>query len=149
MSSFKVSRRGFLRTTGVAGGGLMVGFALSGCSEPPPYPLKDLQGAISPNAFLQLGQDNSIRFYCPRDEMGQGVTTGLTTLVAEELDVSPESVIVELASAHPDYVNPDFGAQLTGGSTSVKAHYDQLRQVGADVRALICLLYTSPSPRDS
>ena len=72
--------------------------------------------------------------------MGQGVTTGLTTLVAEDLDVAPLRFIVELAGPHEDYGNPDFGGmQGTGGSTSVKAHYLQLRQVGADVRRMILL----------
>ena len=136
MSALSVSRRGFLRTSSVAGGGLLVGFSLTGCSTPD-IPITGFEGGFVPNAFLQLGQDASIRFFCPRDEMGQGVTTGLTTLVAEELDVDPESVIVELAGVHPDYTNPDFGAQATGGSTSIKAHWEQLRQVGADVRALV------------
>ena len=129
MSALTVSRRGFLRASSVAGGGLLVGFSLAGCSTPD-IPIAGFEGDFIPNAFLQLGKDHSIRFFCPRDEMGQGVTTGLTTVVAEELDVDPQSVIVELAGVHPDYTNPDFGAQATGGSTS-------------------CLLYTSPSPRDA
>ena len=136
MSALTVSRRGFLRTSSVAGGGLLVGFSLAGCSTPE-IPIAGFEGDFIPNAFLQLGKDASIRFFCPRDEMGQGVTTGLTTVVAEELDVDPQSVIVELAGVHPDYTNPDFGAQATGGSTSIKAHWEQLRQIGADVRALV------------
>jgi len=136
MNTVVVSRRGFLRTTTVAGGGLMIGFSLTGCSTPE-IPVADIDGSFTPNAFLQLGQDETIRFFCPRDEMGQGVTTGLTTIVAEELDVDPQSIIVELAGVHPDYTNPDFGAQATGGSTSVKAHWEQLRQIGADVRGLV------------
>lgn len=130
------SRREFLRAAGIAGGGLVVGFSLTGCGAGAP-PLKALAGAFAPNAFLQITPDNQVRFYCPRDEMGQGVTTGLTTLVAEELDVAPSNVLVEFAGVHPDYANPDFGAQGTGGSTSIKAHYQQLRQVGADVRAVL------------
>lgn len=136
MSAVNYSRRNFLRVAGVTGGGLVVGFSMSGCSSPAVL-LKEFAGAFSPNAFLQITPDNVIRFYCPRDEMGQGVTTGLTTLVAEELDVAPWNMVVELASAHSDYANPDFGIQGTGGSTSMKAHFEQLRQVGADVRALI------------
>ena len=134
--SQNISRRTFLRSTSVVGGGLVVGFSLSRCSAGP-APLKEAAGAWAPNAFLQITPENEVVFYCPRDEMGQGVTTGLTTLVAEELDVNPAAVRVELAGPHPDYNNPDFGFQGTGGSTSVKAHYYQLRQVGADARAAI------------
>ncbi len=136
MSTVDYSRRRFLRNSGIAGGGLLVGFSLTGCSTSAP-PLKPLAGALAPNSFVQITPDNRILFYCPRDEMGQGVTTGLTTLVAEELDVNPAAIQIELAGPHPDYSNPAFGAQGTGGSTSMAAHYDQLRQVGADVRALI------------
>ena len=136
MSSVNLSRRHFLRNSSIAGGGLLIGFSLSGCSTPA-LPIETLEGSFTPNAFLQLSADNSIRFYCPRDEMGQGVTTGLTTIISEELDIDPQKVLVELASAHPDYANPDFGAQGTGGSTSVKAHYTQLRQIGANIRKLI------------
>ena len=137
MSALNYSRRHFLRTAGIAGGGLVVGFSLSGCSASE-IPLQPLADAYAPNAFLQLTPDNVIRFYCPRDEMGQGVTTGLATCVAEELDIDPAHLLIELAGAHADYGNPDFGGmQGTGGSTSIKAHYLQLRQVGADTRALL------------
>ncbi len=131
-----ISRRTFLRTSAVTGGGLMVGFSLSGCSSEQPV-LLPLEGAYEPNAFLQITPDNVIRFYCPRDEMGQGVSTGLATLIGEELDVAPWDMKIEWAGVHPDYVNPDFGVQGTGGSTSIKAHFQHLRQVGANVRAVL------------
>ncbi len=137
MSALNVSRRQFFQTTGIAGGGLVVGFSLTGCGSAR-LPLKGVEGAFAPNAFVQITPDEAIHFYCPRDEMGQGVTTGLATLVAEELDVNPQKLLIELAGAHSDYANPAFGGvQMTGGSTSMKAHYQQLRQIGADVRALL------------
>lgn len=134
--SINLSRRRFLRSSGVVGGGLVVGVSLTGCSTPeiPFYPLED---AWSPSALIQVTADNLVRFYCPRDEMGQGVTTGLATLVAEELDVAPDALDIAFAGAHPAYNNPDFGAQATGGSTSIKAHYLPLRQAAANVRAVI------------
>ena len=131
-----VSRRGFLKTSGVAGGGLVVGFSLVGCSSSAP-PVVRLEGDFVPNAFLQITPESRVRFYCPRDEMGQGISTGLATLVGEELDLAPWDMEVLWAGVHPDYANPEFGVQATGGSTSIKAHYRQLRQVGANVRALL------------
>lgn len=136
MSTINVSRRQFLKTTGIVGGGLVIGFSLSGCSTEP-LPIAQLENGFVPNAFLQFGLDNSIRFYCPRDEMGQGVMTGLLTLVAEELDVAPDHFELDFAGVHPDYNNPGMGVQLTGGSNAMNAHFYQLRQVGADVRALL------------
>ena len=90
-----------------------------------------------PNAFLELAPDNVIRFYCPRDEMGQGVTTGLATLIGEELDIAPAALRVEFAAVHPAYRNPVFRVQATGASTSMRAHFQPLRQAAADVRQLL------------
>ena len=119
MSIMNVSRRGFLKSSGIVGGGLVVGFSLSGCGRAP-LPIEPEVGGFVPNAFLQISPDNSIRFYCPRDEMGQGVTTGLATLIGEELDVDPAAFDVVFAGVHPDYNNPDMMVQNTGGSTSMK-----------------------------
>lgn len=136
MSAVNLSRRHFLKSTAVVGGGLVVGFSLGGCAEAP-LPIVREQGAFVPNAFLQLGSDNRLTFYVPRDEMGQGVTTGLTTLVAEEFDYDPQKITLAFAGVHEDYNNPGMGVQATGGSNAINAHYDQLRSVGADTRALI------------
>ena len=136
MTSINVSRRRFLKTSGIAGGSLVVGFSLSGCSDSG-APFTPTPGTLVPNAFLEIAPDNSIRFVCPREEMGQGVSTGLTTLVAEDLDVAPQAIAIRFPGAHSAYNNPEMGVQGTGGSNSLKAHYHQLRQVGADTRALI------------
>ena len=138
MNTVNVSRRRLLQASAVTGGGLVVGFAFTGCSSAPaPLPVASTEGAWTPNAFLQVLPDNTIRFYTARSEMGQGVTTGLATLVGEELDVDPLDMDIRLAGVHEDYVNPAFGMQGTGGSSSIRAHYMQLRQVGANTRGLI------------
>ena len=138
MNTFNVSRRRLLQASAVTGGGLVVGLAFTACSSAPaPLPIASTEGAWTPNAFLQILPDNTIRFYTARSEMGQGVTTGLATLVGEELDVNPLDMDIRLAGVHEDYVNPAFGMQGTGGSSSIRAHYMQLRQVGANTRRLI------------
>ena len=135
MQAVNISRRNFLKTSGLAGGGLMVGFSLSACeSEVGVAPIQPVAGAFVANAFLQITPDNAVHFYCPRAEMGQGANTGLTTLIAEELDISPDKIKVGIVGAHTDYKNPLYDIQATGGSTSMRAHYTQLRQVGANTR---------------
>ena len=85
MKSVNVSRRRFLQSSAVAGGGLVVGFNLSGCSSTAlPLPVAAAEGAWTANAFVQILPDNTVRFYTARAEMGQGVTTGLATLLGEE-----------------------------------------------------------------
>lgn len=136
MTLANASRRKFLKSAGIAGGGLIVGFSLGGCGpgRPPITPTAD---AFAADAFLQITSDDVVRFYCPRDEMGQGVTTGLATLIGEELDVAPWRMDIVFAGPHPDYVNPELGIQTTGGSTSISAHYRQLREAGARCRAML------------
>lgn len=134
--SVTVSRRSFLKAAGIAGGGLVVGFSVTGCSTPE-LPIEGQASSFVPNAFLQITPDNIVRFYCPSAEMGQGATTGLTTLIAEDLDIDPQAIQVNFAGAHNDYNNAEFDAQLTGGSTSIKAFYLPLRQMAANVRAVL------------
>ena len=128
-----VSRRDFLRTSAVAGGGLVIGFWLPGKQR-----LAFAQGApkppIHPNAFLRIGKDGSVTVMVKNLEFGQGVTTALPMLVAEELECDWSKVRAELAPAAPEYVHTSFGIQMTGGSMSVGDSWAQLRTVGAQAR---------------
>jgi isoquinoline 1-oxidoreductase beta subunit len=74
----------------------------------------------------------------PSAEMGQGITTSLPMLIAEELEIDWREVQFEFAPVNPAYANPIFHAQATGGSTSIRAFYSPLRQVGAVARTLLC-----------
>ena len=88
-----VSRRGFLLgVTGVAGGGL----ALTWWARAPERLLDD-PAVLEPNAFLQVHPDGRVIFQLDKAEMGQGVMTGLATLVAEELDYDPARIEVQFA----------------------------------------------------
>ena len=137
MSTVNLSRRHFLKKTAVAGGGLVVGFNLAGCGSAA-LPIEGVPGGFIANAFLQITPDNGVAFYCPRDEMGQGITTGLGTLVAEELDVDPYALDIRFPGVHAEYANPVMGGvQATGGSTSMMGHYLPLRQAAANTRSVL------------
>lgn len=130
-----LSRRGFLKASGLAAGGLIVGTSLSGCSsanKPIPY-AKDFQA----NAFIQITKAGEVVLFIPNAEMGQGITMGLSTLVAEELDMPPANIQTTFAGVHKDYDMPGYGVQITGGSTTIKARYIPLREAAATVRELI------------
>lgn len=128
----KLSRRTFLKATGIVGGGLVIGVALTSGDEP--LPIERIEGDFVPDAFIQITPDNQVRFYFPRDEMGQGAIMGLATLVAEELDVHPHELDVRFAGVHKDYYNSEFQMQGTGGSTSLRIHYYPLRESAAKIR---------------
>ena len=89
-------------------------------------------------AYLKIDTANNVILEIGSTEMGQGIMTGLAQLIAEELMLSWSQVQVEHAlasAAHPNpYGNPIFGAQLTGGSTSMRGWYLPLRQAAANAR---------------
>ena len=72
-----------------------------------------------------------------RSEMGQGVTTSLPMLLAEELEADWSKIRIDFAPADKAYINPMFGMQGTGGSTSVRAAYTPLRKAGAAAREML------------
>lgn len=90
------------------------------------------------NAFVQIAPDNTVTVMIKHLEMGQGVTTGLPTLVAEELDADWSQMRFAFAPADAaKYKNLASGMQGTGCSTAVANYFEQLRTVGAKARAML------------
>src|SRR5690606_5580465 len=113
----KLSRRQFIRNVSLAGGGLTLGFHLTGCSDRP-LVLGEPED-FRPNAFLRIDPEGQITLQIPKAEMGQGVVTGMVTLVAEELEVSPANIAWEMAPVHSAFGDPEMHLQITGGSASI------------------------------
>ncbi|HEX8957755.1 MAG TPA: xanthine dehydrogenase family protein molybdopterin-binding subunit [Burkholderiaceae bacterium] len=130
-----MSRRSFLKTAAVAGGGLVLGFYVSGGNR---FAVAQQAKAVSqPNAFLHIAPDDSVTIMVNRLEFGQGVQTALPMLIAEELDADWGKVKGELAPAGDAYKDPLFGIQMTGGSGSVAHSFMQYREIGARARAML------------
>jgi isoquinoline 1-oxidoreductase beta subunit len=133
-----LSRRGFLKGSALLGGGLVVAFAMPGAHR---FAMgAENQGNVfAPNAFLRIGNDNSVAVLLGHSEMGQGIWTGLTMLIAEELDADWSKIRVEHSPASAaDYGLPGFGGmQITGGSTSTWMEFDRYRQAGAAARLML------------
>src|SRR5262245_270380 len=91
-----------------------------------------------PNAFVRIGTDNTVTVLIKHIEFGQGPFTGLSTIVAEELDADWSKVRAEHAPTNVElYKNLAFGVQGTGGSTAIANSYEQLRMAGAAARAML------------
>jgi len=129
------TRRAFLKAGAALSGGLVIAIALPGCK--PSAKNAGETKFIEPNAWLRIGTDDSITFFCDKSEMGQGVYTSLTMLIAEELGVGLARIKVEFAPPGDQYVNKLIGAQITGGSTSVREGWEKLRNAGATARHLL------------
>ena len=134
METLQTSRRAFLKTGGAAA--LTIGFALplAGGRVDAASPARK---AFAPNAWLRITPDNRVTVICASAEMGQGVLTAIPMLVAEELDADWKQVRVEQAPVDQAYNNPAFGMQATGGSTTVRAHWQPLRTAGAAAREML------------
>ncbi len=134
MSANDVSRRDFMRAGITAGAGLAIAIHLPGCSPRAPV----VTGPpFVPNAWLKIGTDGIVTVVVDKSEMGQGVMTALPQMVMEELDGDWTTVKIEPAPAGPQYINPAFGLQGTGGSTSVMVSMQPMREAGAKARAML------------
>ncbi len=136
-----ISRRTFLQATGV-GGSLIIGASMAAGSLPAFGATQHLPNANTApafNAFLKITPDSRVIIVVKHLDMGQGVTTGLTSLVAEELDASWDQIDWEFAPADASRYNNLFwgNSQGTGGSSSIANSWMQLRQAGAAARAML------------
>ena len=96
------------------------------------------KAAFEPNQFVSVGTDNIVTIVDKHHEMGQGNTTGLATLAADELDADWSLVRAEYAGANVKlYANLAFGMQGTGGSSAIANSYLQYRTAGATARAML------------
>ncbi len=131
--TMETSRRDFVKTSALASGGLLFGFAAPGAR-------REAQAAgtlYTPNAWVHIADDNTITLLSARSEMGQGVYTSMPMLIAEELNVDLQQIKVAVAPPGKEYVNAMLGAMITGGSTSVREGWDKLRIAGAQVREML------------
>ncbi len=126
-----ITRRGFLKLGGLALSVMLMpeGYRILKASEVP--------RGYAPSLWIRLSKDNHLTVLVNKSEMGQGVYTGLPLIVAEELDFPWERVKAGPAPAGRPYVDPKFGVQLTGGSTSVRHMFPVLRLVGASMREML------------
>jgi CO/xanthine dehydrogenase Mo-binding subunit len=129
-----ITRRTFLVSSLVASGGLLLGCTTTSSKilSKPQVTQQDL------GMWLRIGTDNRITFVVPAVEMGQGVSTALPTIVAEELNVSLDQIDTVMAPVNEVYRGPDGGfTQGTGGSTSVNKWWDALSKTGAAAREML------------
>jgi len=136
----QLSRRVFLQGAGATGLAIGFGWLAPGVASAAAPGVEGAgTGPLAPNAFVRVGTDNLVTIVCKHHEMGQGNTTGLATLVADELDADWSQVRTEYAPADVTrYNNLAFGPmQGTGGSSAIANSYMQYRSAGATVRAML------------
>src|SRR5579863_5177257 len=135
--SRSVSRRSLL-TGGLAGGFLLSFHLPVRAVNEPVQPPDDTSGKFAPNAFVRIDPSGKTTLVMPQVEMGQGVYTSISMILAEELDADFSQVTLEHAPPSDKlYGNPMFGIQATGNSNSVRAWWKPLRTAAANTRAML------------
>ncbi|WAC12929.1 xanthine dehydrogenase family protein molybdopterin-binding subunit [Dyadobacter pollutisoli] len=131
MENIQTSRRDFIKASGLATFGLALG--ISGFTRD--AALKKITPAIlrlEINPFIIIDTAGNITLVNPRPDMGQGSTQAVPSLLAEELEVSLEKVLIVQSDGMGKY-----GSQTSGGSSSVRELWMPIRKAGAAAREML------------
>ena len=133
-SRSSLSRRSFLKTSAMAGGGLMISFGwISSFASKSTEALTVSNEWSELNGYLKIGADGVVTIMSPNPEGGQNVKTSMPMIVAEELDVDWNKVVVEQASLNTAL----FTRQFIGGSQAIRLGWKNLRTAGATARLML------------
>lgn len=126
--TLEFNRRQFLKVSAVATGGLFIGVSTSINATKQVQPTE-----FNPNAFIHLKENGDLVIYSGRCEMGQGISTALPSVVADEMEADWARVSVEQAEGNEG----KYGSQATGGSASIRTMYKPMRDAGAAAREML------------
>ena len=131
----KFSRRAFIRTSSLAGGGMLIGFNLFTACKPKAEMPVDISSLNFNdfNAFIKIADNGMVTIFAPNPEIGQGVKTSMPMIIAEELDVAWDQVYVVQGKLDTN----NYTRQVAGGSQSIRFGWDPLRQTGATARQML------------
>lgn len=136
MKSIKtgIGRRSFIKRSTLASGGLLLSFNWLASCDMTPKKVKALPKEwFTLNGYLKIGDNGMVTIMSPNPEIGQNVKTSMPMIVAEELDVNWDDVIVEQAPLNTTL----FKRQLAGGSQSIRQGWQSLRMAGATARDML------------
>jgi isoquinoline 1-oxidoreductase beta subunit len=131
-----MNRRGFLATSGGLTFSVAIGVGLGASSQP-----AQSQSALKPNVWVTIGVDDSVVVMTPTGEMGQGTTTALPMILAEELDADWSKVRIEYAPPNPRVYGNSHpllnGGQASLASIAIPGYFTPLRIAGAQARRVL------------
>lgn len=124
-----------MRTSSLAGGGMLIGFNLfTACKDNVQMPADISKLNYNDfNAFIKISDEGMVTLFSPNPEIGQGVKTSMPMIIAEELDVPWAHVNVVQGVLD----TKNYQRQVAGGSQSIRFGWDALRQTGATARQLL------------
>ncbi len=142
-----LSRRDLLRGA-LAGGALVIGASIAGpgCGGGGRARMirhAEETGELAANAYVTILPTGAVALTLHKAEIGQGISTAYATFVAEELEVEPGEIQIEMADSLPAYRTtglegvPLFAMHATGGSTSTREGFLPIRRAAAAAREML------------
>ena len=135
MSDNQVSRRNFLRLSGLAGTALCLGFYFPSRAEE--AEVLNAAGLLNEdvelNAWIHIDTNGKVTLFNHRAEMGQGSYQSVPQIIAEELEVNLADVNIVFAQGNRE----KYGNQITGGSSTIRSGYKNLLKLGATARVML------------
>jgi isoquinoline 1-oxidoreductase beta subunit len=130
-----IGRRNFLKTSALAGGGLMLSFRWINSFASKKEIFDDTNELTELNGFLKIAENGKVIIMSPNPEGGQNIKTSMPMIVAEELDVDWKNVTVEQAPLNTKL----YSRQFIGGSQAIRSSWKTLRTAGAAARMMLCI----------
>jgi len=135
MSTNQVSRRDFLRVSGLAGTALCLGFYFPSSAKE--AEIVNTSGVakseVELNAWIHIDTDGKVTIFNHRAEMGQGSFQSVPQIIAEELEVDLKDVNIVFAQGNRE----KYGSQITGGSSTIRGSYKNLLKLSATARIML------------
>jgi len=136
MTTIKTSigRRSFIKNVTLTGGGMVLGFSwLASCKSSTKEVLAMPKEWFTINGYLKIGENGLVTIMSPNPEIGQNVKTSMPMIVAEELDIDWNNVIIEQADLNTSL----YSWQIAGGSRSISSSWNNLRMAGATAKHML------------
>jgi isoquinoline 1-oxidoreductase beta subunit len=130
-----VSRRSFLKVTGLAGAGLVLAYSAGGFAKgaAAATAASTKGGDLTFNAYVRIAPNGIVTLYNKAPEIGQGIKTSFPMIIAEHMDADWADVRIEQAPINPAV----YGRQSAGGSRSTPTGWEAHRHAGATARAML------------
>ena len=126
-----VNRRNFLRLSGLGSVALVLGVSAKPGSKEM-LAVGNFADSYKLSPYIFIEKTGKITLMNPKPDMGQGTFQSVPALIAEELEVSLDAVTIVQTGGEAEY-----GRQVSGGSTSVRLNYFNLRKVGASAKEML------------
>lgn len=131
-----LSRRNFIRISGMTGAALTIGYALPSLANEAAEIFtaqKAAEQGFELTAWISIDKSGKVTILNHRSEMGQGSFQAVPQMIAEELEVNLDNVKIAFAPGS----QTKYGSQLTGGSSTVRGAYKGLLRTGATAREML------------